>query len=106
ECAPPVEEPAPAVEDFAVAGADWLLGNSVPLVEVAVTGGLVLRLADERWALGDVPAAVPFPLGGVVDLRLGPGLAILLDGVVVERPRHRDTPRRSALNRPPSGDRR
>jgi transcriptional regulator with XRE-family HTH domain len=88
ETAPAVDQPTteaeethevapPTVEDFVVAGPDWLLGNSVPLVEVAVTGGLVLRRADERWALADVTAGECFALEVDLDFRSGPGFGIL-----------------------------
>ena len=60
-----------------VAGAEWVLGNAVPLVEVRSTGSLVMRRADERWALADVTAAPDFALEVQVDLRSGPGFGVL-----------------------------
>ena len=60
-----------------VAGAEWVLGNTVPLVEVRSTGSLVMRRADERWALADVIATSDFALEVHVDLRSGPGFGVL-----------------------------
>jgi transcriptional regulator with XRE-family HTH domain len=73
---PVCEEPEPA-EHFVMAGAEWELGNAVPLVEVRSTGSLVMRRADERWALADVTAAPDFALEAYVDLRSGPGFGVL-----------------------------
>jgi transcriptional regulator with XRE-family HTH domain len=71
-------EPEPAAEpDFVTAGADWLLGNAVPLVEVQAAGALVMRRADERWALADVSTADDFVLEVDLDFRSGPGLGVL-----------------------------
>src|SRR5262249_6467428 len=67
----------PADEHYVVAGAEWELGNAVPLVEVRSTGSLVMRRADERWALADVTAATNFALEAYVDLRGGPGFGVL-----------------------------
>jgi transcriptional regulator with XRE-family HTH domain len=64
-------------EHFVVAGAEWELGNAVPLVEVRSTGSLVMRRADERWALADVTATSNFALEAYVDLRGGPGFGVL-----------------------------
>ncbi len=69
-------EPVPE-EHFVVAGAEWELGNAVPLVEVRSTGSLVMRRADERWALADVTAPPDFALEAYVDLRSGPGFGVL-----------------------------
>jgi transcriptional regulator with XRE-family HTH domain len=78
----PVPEPPPEPEltpdeRFVVAGAEWELGNAVPLVEVRSTGSLVMRRADERWALADVRAPEHFALEAYVDLRSGPGFGVL-----------------------------
>ena len=69
-------EPEPR-ESFVVAGAEWVLGNAVPLVEVRSTGSLVMRRADERWALADVIASTDFAVEVNVDLRSGPGFGVL-----------------------------
>ncbi len=74
----PAPEPEPEPEEqFVVAGAEWVLGNAVPLVEVRSTGSLVMRRADERWALADVTAESDFALEAYVDLRSGPGFGLL-----------------------------
>jgi transcriptional regulator with XRE-family HTH domain len=69
--------PVIPMEQFTVAGEDWQLGNALPLVEVRGQGSLVMRRADERWALADVTT----PQHGVVevdmDFRSGPGLGVL-----------------------------
>ncbi len=72
----PEPEPEPE-ETFVAAGAEWVLGNAVPLVEVRSTGSLVMRRADERWALADVIATSDFALEVHVDLRSGPGFGVL-----------------------------
>ena len=72
----PEPDPEPQ-ESFAVAGAEWVLGNAVPLVEVRSTGSLVMRRADERWALADVIASPNFAVEVNVDLRSGPGFGVL-----------------------------
>jgi hypothetical protein len=69
-------DPEP-VEEFVVAGGQWELGNAVPLVEVRGQGGLVMRRADERWALADVRSARSFALEVEVDFRAGPGFGVL-----------------------------
>src|SRR5205823_6630231 len=56
----PEPEPEPVVESFVAAGPDWELGNALPLVEVRGQGGLVMRRADERWALADVTTTPDF----------------------------------------------
>jgi transcriptional regulator with XRE-family HTH domain len=81
----PTAEPALPTTDFApdpgddwtVAGTDWMLGNALPLVEVGHEGGLVMRRADERWALADVIASPDFEVEVDVDFRSGPGLGVL-----------------------------
>ena len=76
----PEPEPEPDVEQeavFVTAGSDWLLGNAVPLVEVQEAGVLVMRRADERWALADVTTTDDFVLEVEVDFRSGPGLGVL-----------------------------
>jgi transcriptional regulator with XRE-family HTH domain len=72
----PQPEPEP-VEEFVVAGSEWILGNAVPLVEVRRQGGLVMRRADERWALADVTTTPDFALEVEVDFRSGPGFGVL-----------------------------
>jgi hypothetical protein len=82
---PPTAEPAPEPvpdEHFVVAGSEWVLGNAVPLVEVRSTGSLVMRRADERWALADVTATSDFVLEAFVDLRSGPGFGLLFRAVI------------------------
>jgi hypothetical protein len=69
-------EPQP-VEEFAHAGEEWQLGNALPLVEVRGQGGLVMRRADERWALADVRSTPSFALEVDVDFRSGPGFGVL-----------------------------
>jgi transcriptional regulator with XRE-family HTH domain len=69
-------EPEP-VEEFVTAGQEWELGNALPLVEVRGQGGLVMRRADERWALADVTTAPSFALEVDVDFRSGPGFGVL-----------------------------
>ena|SRR5436190_8798919 len=74
----PEPQPAPPREEhFVVAGSEWELGNALPLVEVRSTGSLVMRRADERWALADVHAATDFALEVYVDFRSGPGFGVL-----------------------------
>jgi hypothetical protein len=79
----PASEPAPepeaplVVEEFVTAGPDWQLGNALPLVEVQSQGGLVMRRADERWALADVTTTPDFVAEVEVDFRSGPGLGVL-----------------------------
>jgi hypothetical protein len=71
-------EPEPVREEhFVVAGSEWELGNALPLVEVRSTGSLVMRRADERWALADVVATTDFALEVYVDFRSGPGFGVL-----------------------------
>jgi len=83
---PTIAFPAPAPtaetadrqpEQFIRAGTDWQLGNALPLVEVRGTGSLVMRRADERWALADVNTTRDFVLEVDVDFRSGPGVGIL-----------------------------
>ncbi len=62
---------------FATAGPDWQLGNALPLVEVRGQGALVMRRADERWALADVTTTPDFVAEVDVDFRSGPGLGVL-----------------------------
>ncbi|MET0920798.1 MAG: helix-turn-helix transcriptional regulator [Acidimicrobiia bacterium] len=68
---------APTVEQFTTAGSEWELGNALPLVEVRNQGGLVMRRADERWALADVTTAENFVLEVDIDFRTGPGFGVL-----------------------------
>jgi transcriptional regulator with XRE-family HTH domain len=67
----------PVIEQFVTAGSDWQLGNALPLVEVQGQGALVMRRADERWALADVTTAADFAVEVDVDFRSGPGLGVL-----------------------------
>ncbi|MFN8027759.1 MAG: hypothetical protein U0W40_15785 [Acidimicrobiia bacterium] len=85
--ADPEPATAPAAEVFVTAGPDWQLGNAVPLVEVKSEGALVMRRADERWALADVTAAADFVLEVDVDFRSGPGLGVLFRASVDEHGR-------------------
>jgi len=73
---PPVDADG-VVERFVTAGPDWQLGNALPLVEVRGQGGLVMRRADERWALADVSTTSDFVAEVEVDFRSGPGLGVL-----------------------------
>jgi transcriptional regulator with XRE-family HTH domain len=74
----PVPDPVPEpVEEFVTAGSEWILGNAVPLVEIRGQGGLVMRRADERWALADVTTTPDFVLEVEVDFRSGPGFGVL-----------------------------
>ena len=77
----PVAEPPvrvePVIETFVSAGSEWELGNAVPLVEVRSQGGLVMRRADERWALADITTTPNFALEVDVDFRTGPGFGVL-----------------------------
>jgi len=77
-------EPEPPVEAFVAAGDDWQLGNALPLVEVRGHGALVMRRADERWALADVTTAPDFVVEVDVDFRSGPGLGVLFRASVDE----------------------
>jgi transcriptional regulator with XRE-family HTH domain len=77
----------PFTEVFVTAGPDWQLGNAVPLVEVRSEGALVMRRADERWALADVTATDDFSLEVDVDFRSGPGLGLLFRASVDEQGR-------------------
>ena len=72
--APPL---SPLAGAFVTAGPDWQLGNALPLVEVRGQGGLVMRRADERWALADVTTSADFVAEVEVDFRSGPGLGVL-----------------------------
>jgi hypothetical protein len=74
----PGPEPEPVREErFVVAGSEWELGNALPLVEVRSTGSLVMRRADERWALADVVVSTDFALEVYLDFRSGPGFGVL-----------------------------
>jgi hypothetical protein len=73
----PEPERRAAGEEFVTAGPDWQLGNALPLVEVRGQGGLVMRRADERWALADVTSTPDFVAEVEVDFRSGPGLGVL-----------------------------
>jgi hypothetical protein len=79
--APVAIDPAPIATDdheaFVTAGPDWQLGNALPLVEVRGQGALVMRRADERWALADVVTAADSVLEVDVDFRSGPGFGVL-----------------------------
>ena len=76
--AEPEPEPEPEPElSFATAGPDWQLGNALPLVEVRGQGALVMRRADERWALADLNTGTDFVAEVDVDFRSGPGLGVL-----------------------------
>jgi hypothetical protein len=80
ETAPVIEpepEPEPEPVEFVTAGPDWQLGNALPLVEVRGQGALVMRRADERWALADVTTPADCVIEAEVDFRSGPGLGVL-----------------------------
>ncbi len=77
DIAPTVDDPPTVEETFITAGSEWELGNAVPLVEVRGQGGLVMRRADERWALADITTATNFALEVDVDFRTGPGFGVL-----------------------------
>jgi transcriptional regulator with XRE-family HTH domain len=64
-------------EQFVAAGSDWQLGNALPLVEVRAQGTLVMRRADERWALADITTPPDCAVEVDVDFRSGPGLGVL-----------------------------
>jgi len=78
-------EPEP--ETFVSAGSDWVLGNALPLVEVQAKGALVMRRADERWALADVTTTADFAVEVDVDFRSGPGLGVLFRASIDEQGR-------------------
>jgi transcriptional regulator with XRE-family HTH domain len=78
---------APEADEFVTAGTDWQLGNALPLVEVRGQGGLVMRRADERWALADVTTGPDFVAEVEVDFRSGPGLGVLFRASVDEEGR-------------------
>ena len=73
----PDPEPEPVIAEFVTAGNDWQLGNALPLVEVRGQGALVMRRADERWALADVTTTPDFIAEVDMDFRSGPGLGVL-----------------------------
>lgn len=75
--AEPAPVPTSTTEAFVTAGPDWQLGNALPLVEVQGQGGLVMRRADERWALADVTTTPDFVAEVELDFRSGPGLGVL-----------------------------
>ena len=82
---PAVElEPEPTSEEFVAASDDWELGNALPLVEVRGQGALVMRRADERWALADVTTTSDFIVEVDVDFRSGPGFGVLFRASVDE----------------------
>jgi transcriptional regulator with XRE-family HTH domain len=81
-CAEP--EPPAAEEQWVLAGDDWELGNALPLVEVRGQGALVMRRADERWALADLTAPVRYALEVDLELRSGPGFGVLFRSAVDE----------------------
>jgi transcriptional regulator with XRE-family HTH domain len=64
-------------EAYVTAGPDWQLGNALPLVEVQAAGSLVMRRADERWALADLTTTPDFAVEVDVDFRSGPGFGVL-----------------------------
>jgi transcriptional regulator with XRE-family HTH domain len=76
--------PQPEPVEFVTAGEDWQLGNALPLVEVRGKGALVMRRADERWALADVNTLSDFIAEVEVDFRSGPGLGVLFRASVDE----------------------
>jgi len=75
--AAPSTAPAVLPEEFVVAGPEWQLGNALPLVEVQGEGALVMRRADERWALADVLTPRDLVVEVDVEFRSGPGFGVL-----------------------------
>ncbi len=63
-------------EHWVVAGPDWHFGDTAAL-QVSDGGGLVMRRADERWALADVTVSDRFIVEVEVDYRSGPGFGVL-----------------------------
>jgi transcriptional regulator with XRE-family HTH domain len=79
--------PAPSVavdEVFVTAGTEWELGNALPLVEVRAQGALVMRRADERWALADLRCSDDFAVEVVLEFRSGPGFGVLFRADVAD----------------------
>jgi transcriptional regulator with XRE-family HTH domain len=75
---PPTIAASVAIDEvFVTAGDDWALGNALPLVEVRGQGALVMRRADERWALADLRCGDEFALEVALDFRSGPGFGVL-----------------------------
>jgi hypothetical protein len=64
-------------EQWTVAGDDWELGNALPLVEVRGQGALVMRRADERWALADLSIGSDTVIEVDLEFRSGPGFGVL-----------------------------
>ena len=73
--APMIDDPAP--DAWTTAGEDWELGNALPLVEVRGQGALVMRRADERWALADLTVADRYLVEVELEFRAGPGFGVL-----------------------------
>jgi hypothetical protein len=77
----PADEPQAheslAGERWSVADDDWELGNALPLVEVRGQGALVMRRADERWALASLQVADSYVMEVDVEFRSGPGFGVL-----------------------------
>ncbi len=62
---------------WTTAGEEWELGNALPLVEVRGQGALVMRRADERWALADLKVSDRYLVEVEVEFRAGPGFGVL-----------------------------
>jgi hypothetical protein len=76
-----VDEPAD-VEQWVVADDDWELGNALPLVEVRGQGTLVMRRADERWALANLHVSDRYVVEVDLEFRSGPGFGVLFRAAV------------------------
>jgi hypothetical protein len=71
----PVEEPRP--DEWITADDEWELGNALPLVEVRGHGALVMRRADERWALANLTVSDRYLVEVDLEFRAGPGFGVL-----------------------------
>jgi transcriptional regulator with XRE-family HTH domain len=85
--AEPITTPASTLseipdEAWSVAGEDWELGNALPLVEVRGQGALVMRRADERWALADLTLAPTAVVEVDLEFRSGPGFGVLFRAAI------------------------
>jgi len=74
----PAGEPRAGADDrWTVADDDWELGNALPLVEVRGQGALVMRRADERWALASLRVPDSYVMEVDLEFRSGPGFGVL-----------------------------
>ena len=67
----------PEPEAWIRADDDWELGNALPLVEVRGQGALVMRRADERWALANLTVSDRYLVEVDLEFRAGPGFGVL-----------------------------